>query len=209
MKFFKLLLIALLFIAMSEPKNPEPPTHRIVLMGDSITQGWPLTDPAFFEGKNFINKGIGGQTTPLMLERFKTDVIAFKPNIVVILAGTNDIAGNTGPMTLQMTFDNLVKMAAMAKANGIKVILCSLLPAKDFPWKRGLEPADKIIALNQMIKAYADKNKIVYADYYSVTVDKNKGLKKEFSGDGVHPNKKGYQAMEPVLEQALAAVSRK
>ncbi|MFT3794229.1 SGNH/GDSL hydrolase family protein [Flavobacterium sp.] len=209
MKKIQLLLILLLFTAMSEHDTPESSASRIVMMGDSITQGWPLTDPAFFEGKNITNKGIGGQTTPQMLARFEKDVLALRPKIVVIMAGTNDIAGNTGPMTLQMTLDNIVKMTEMAKANKIKVVLCSVLPANGFPWNRSIQPADKIIALNQMIKAYADKNKIVYADYYRVTVDQNKGLKKEFSGDGVHPNKKGYQAMEPVLERAIAAVSKK
>lgn len=207
----KMILVFLVwfFPIMTEFENPESPANRIVLMGDSITQGWPLAHPAFFEGKNFVNKGIGGQTTPQILERFKTDVIALKPKIVVLMAGTNDIARNTGPMTLQMTVDNIIKMATMAKANGIKVILCSVLPANGIPWNRTVQPADKIIALNQMIKAYADKNKIIYADYYSVTVDQNKGLKKEFSGDGVHPNKKGYQAMEPILEKAIATVLKK
>lgn len=197
----KLALVALLLIVMD-----ETPQQTIVLMGDSITQGWPLADPDFFTGKPYINKGIGGQTTPQMVARFRKDVIALKPKLVVIMAGTNDIAGNTGPMTLQMTMDNIVKMAEIAKANKIKVVLCSVLPAFDFPWKPGLQPAEKIMALNAMIQTYARKNKIVYADYYSVMADDRKGLPKKFSGDGVHPNKKGYRAMEPVLKKAIAQV---
>ena len=180
--------------------------HTILLMGDSITQGWPLADPVFFEGKNYINKGIGGQTTSQMLERFTNDVVSLKPKLVVILAGTNDIAGNSGPMTLEMTRDNIIAMATIAKANDIRVILCSLLPAFDYPWKPGMKPAKKIVALNEMIQAYAHQNHIVYADYYDTVVDENKGLKKEFSGDGVHPNQKGYRAMAPVLENAINQV---
>lgn len=184
----------------------QPNEKRILLLGDSITQAWPIADTVFFEGKNFVNKGIGGQTTPQMLERFARNVIAHRPHIVVILGGTNDIAGNTGHMTLEMTMRNLIEMTEMARANRIGVILCSVLPAVDYPWKPGMEPAEKIVALNRMIAAYAEENQVVYADYYTATVDGNKGLKKEFSGDGVHLNKKGYQAMAPVLENAIERV---
>jgi len=178
--------------------------NRIVLMGDSITEFWTKSDAAFFEDKPYlVNRGIGGQTTSQMLERFPQDVLALKPNVVVILAGTNDIAGNTGSISLNAIFKNIVKMAEMARSKKIEVVLCSVLPAAAFTWNPNVRPADKIIALNKMIKAYANKHKIAYADYFSVTVDNNKGLKKEFSGDGVHPNKKGYKAMEPVLEAAI------
>lgn len=178
----------------------------ILLLGDSITQAWPLADASFFEAGHFINKGIGGQTTTQMRERFACDVIANTPQIVAILGGTNDIAGNSGTMTPQQTMRNLIEMAEMAKANCISVILCSVLPTVDYPWNPGKEPAEKIVALNKKIADYAAQNQIVYADYYSVTVDGNKGLRKEFSGDGVHLNKKGYRAIAPVLEAAIAKI---
>ena len=178
-------------------------------MGDSITEFWTKSDAAFFEDKPYlVNRGIGGQTTSQMLKRFPQDVIALKPNVVVILAGTNDIAGNTGVISLKNIFKNIVKMAEMAQSKKIDVVLCSILPAAAFTWNPDMKPANKIIELNKMIKAYADKHKIAYADYFSVTVDKNNGLKKEFSGDGVHPNKQGYKAMEPVLEAAIKKTSK-
>jgi len=178
---------------------------RIVLMGDSITQGWSEANgnPAFFDGKPYINRGIGGQTTPQMLLRFRQDVIDLKPKIVVILAGTNDIAENTGPVTLKMIMDNIVSMAEIAQANNIKVMLCSVLPAYDYPWKHGMEPAGKIVALNSMIKAYADNHKIRYVDYFTAMKDERNGLKAAYSEDGVHPNKTGYQTMGPIMEKTI------
>ncbi len=177
--------------------------NRIVFMGNSITEGWINTDPDFFSGKSYVNRGISGQTTPQMLVRFRPDVINLKPAVVVILAGTNDIAGNTGPSTLEMIMDNLISMAELAKANKIKVVLSSVLPAFDYPWKPGMQPVEKIAALNAMIKNYADQNGIVYLDYYSAMADERKGLPKELSGDGVHPNKKGYDVMAPLAEVAI------
>lgn len=138
-----------------------------------------------------------------MLVRFRPDVINLKPALVVILAGTNDIAGNTGQSTLEMIMDNLISMCELAKANNIKVVLSSVLPAFDYPWKPNMEPAPKIVKLNEMIKKYADANGIVYLDYYSAMVDNRKGLPLELSGDGVHPNKKGYDIMEPLAEAAI------
>jgi lysophospholipase L1-like esterase len=182
---------------------PSSGEERVVFMGNSITQGWINTDPDFFAGKSYVNRGISGQTTPQMLVRFRPDVINLKPAVVVILAGTNDIAGNTGPSTLEMIMDNLISMAELAKANKIKVVLSSVLPAFDYPWKPGLEPAPKIVKLNEMIKTYAEKNNIVYLDYFSSTVDERKGLKKEYSADGVHPNLAGYKIMEPLVEAAI------
>jgi len=182
---------------------PSSGEKRVVFMGNSITQGWINTDPDFFAGKSYVNRGISGQTTPQMLVRFRPDVINLKPAVVVILAGTNDIAGNTGPSTLEMIMDNLISMAELAKANKIKVVLSSVLPAFDYPWKPGLEPAPKIIKLNEMIKNYAEKKNIVYLDYFSSTVDERKGLKKEYSADGVHPNLAGYKIMEPLVEAAI------
>jgi len=141
-----------------------------------------------------------------MLLRFRQDVIALKPAVVVILSGINDIAGNTGPSTLEMTTNNIISMAELAKANHIKVILCSVLPAFDFPWRKGLEPAEKVVKLNLMIKEYADANGILYLDYYSAMADEQKGMKAEYANDGVHPNKTGYQVMEPLVEKAIEKV---
>lgn len=190
--------------------TPSYGENRVVFMGNSITEGWINTDPDFFAGKDYVNRGISGQTTPQMLVRFRPDVINLKPAVVVILAGTNDIAGNTGPSTLEMILDNLISMVELAKANRIKVVLSSVLPAFDYPWKPGLEPAPKIVKLNEMIKTYAEKNDIVYLDYFSSTVDERNGLKKELSGDGVHPNMAGYKIMEPLAEAAIKkALSQK
>jgi lysophospholipase L1-like esterase len=139
-----------------------------------------------------------------MLVRFRPDVINLKPKVVVILAGTNDIAGNTGPSTLEMIEDNLASMSELGKENGIKVILSSVLPVYDYPWKPGIEPAEKIVVLNKWIKAYAFKNRIIYLDYYSSMVDERKGMKAAYSQDGVHPNKEGYKVMEVLAEKAIA-----
>lgn len=182
---------------------PSPDENRIVFMGNSITEGWGTIYPSFFSGKSYINRGISGQTTPQMLIRFRPDVINLKPKVVVILAGTNDIAGNTGPSTLEMIMDNIASMAELAMANHIKVILCSVLPVFDYPWKPGLNPAEKIVELNKMIKSYADKNGIIYLDYYTSMVDERKGLKKQYSEDGVHPNLDGYKIMSPLAEKAI------
>ncbi|MBX9807072.1 MAG: acylhydrolase, partial [Flavobacteriaceae bacterium] len=144
-----------------------------------------------------------------MLIRFRPDVIALKPSLVIIMAGINDIAGNTGPSTLEMITNNLFSMAELAKANHIKVILCSVLPAYDFPWNNGSFPAEKIITLNAMIKKYADANGILYLDYYSAMVNDQKGLNSAYSGDGVHPNKTGYEVMNPLVEKAISKVLSK
>lgn len=188
-------------IEVGLPKTNE---DRIVFMGNSITQGWGDRAPEFFNNTNYINRGIGGQTTPQMLLRFRQDVLKLYPKVVVILAGTNDIAGNTGPSTLEMIEDNLYSMAELAKAHNIEVVLCSLLPVFDYPWQTGLEPADKIIELNRRIKEYADKNGIVYADYFAAMVDERKGLKAEYTNDGVHPTQAGYEVMAPIAEKAIA-----
>ncbi len=172
-------------------------------MGDSITEFWSALCPEFFAGKPYINRGISGQTTPQMLIRFRADVIALKPTIVVLLAGANDIAGNTGPSTLEMILDNIISIAELAKANHIKMILCSLLPAYDFPWKTGSFPAEKMETFNAMLKKYADANDILYLDYYSAMVDEQNGLKTSYADDGVHPNKAGYEVMEPIVEKAI------
>ncbi|MEP2279654.1 SGNH/GDSL hydrolase family protein [Maribacter sp.] len=183
--------------------------NRVVFMGNSITIGWLNSRPEFFKGKPYINRGISGQTTPQMLIRFRQDVIELHPKVVTILAGTNDIAGNTGPSTLEMIMDNIKGMAELAHANGIKVILSSTLPAYDYPWKPGLEPSGKIIALNKMIKAYADAKGHIYLDYFSAMVDERNGLPKKYAADEVHPTVEGYKVMEPLVEAAIAEALNK
>jgi lysophospholipase L1-like esterase len=185
---------------LGDPKSGE---QRVVFMGNSITEGWGNLSPDFFKDKPYVNRGISGQTTPQMLIRFRADVINLKPSVVVILAGTNDIAGNTGPSTLEMIMDNLISMAQLAKANNFKVVLCSVVPAFDYPWKPGLNPAEKIFNLNKMIRQYCMENGITYADYFSAMVDERNGLKSELGYDGVHPNKAGYKVMEPICEEAI------
>ena len=188
-------------------KTIQPPAareKRVVFMGNSITEGWLRLDSAYFAAKPYINRGISGQTTPQMLLRFRPDVIDLKPAVVVILAGTNDIAGNTVPTTLETIMGNIASMAELAKAHKIKVVLSSVLPAFDYPWRLGLQPAEKIVALNAMIKDYAAKNGCVYLDYFSAMTDARHGLPKEISPDGVHPNLAGYKIMEPLAEKAIA-----
>jgi len=182
---------------------PDSTQQRVVFMGNSITEGWINMRPEFFEGKPYVNRGIGGQTTPQMLLRFRRDVIDLKPSAVVILAGINDIAGNTGPSTIDMIMDNLISMAELATANQIKVIFCSVLPAKDFPWRSGLEPAEKVIKLNTLLQSYAKEHNLVYVDYFSAMVDSSNGLREDLGYDGVHPNALGYSIMEPLVEKAL------
>jgi lysophospholipase L1-like esterase len=186
-------------------KPTAPGEKRVVFMGNSITEGWKKADSAFFTGRPYYDRGISGQTTPQMLVRFRPDVIDLKPAVVVILAGINDIAQNTGPITLEQTFGNIVSMAELAKANGIRVVLCSVLPAFDFPWRPGLQPAEKVVALNTMLKAYAAKKKLVYVDYFSAMVDGRNGLKAEYTYDGVHPTLAGYKVMAPLVEKGIAA----
>lgn len=188
---------------------PLPGQKRIVFMGDSITEFWSSICPHFFDGKPYINRGISGQTSPQMLIRFRSDVIALQPSIVLLLAGINDIAGNTGPSTLEMITNNIISMAELAKTNHIEVILCSVLPAFDFYWNPGSYPAEKIITLNTMIKKYADANRILYLDYYSAMVDDQKGLRADYSNDAVHPNKLGYEVMNPLAEEAITKVLSK
>ncbi len=190
----------------SELEIPGTGKYSIVFMGNSITEGWLKLRPGYFAGKNYINRGISGQTTPQMLLRFRQDVIDLNPSAVVILAGTNDIAGNTGPSTIEMITDNIFSMAELARAHNIKVFLCSVLPASDFPWRPGLEPAEKIVRLNTVLKAYAEENKIVYVDFFSAMANETKGMIHEYGRDGVHPNEAGYMLMEGLLEEAINRV---
>lgn len=191
--------------ANAELAPPAPNEKRVVFMGNSITEGWAPLFAQLFPGKPYVGRGISGQTTPQMLIRFRQDVIALKPAVVVILAGTNDIAGNTGPSTLEMIEDNLASMSELAQANGIRVVLCSVLPVFDYPWKPGLEPAPKIVALNAWIRTYAKAHNAQYADFHGAMADARQGLPKELAADGVHPNLAGYKIMGPIVEQAIAA----
>ncbi|MDG1192034.1 MAG: SGNH/GDSL hydrolase family protein [Flavobacteriaceae bacterium] len=179
---------------------------RVVFMGNSITIGWLQTHPDFFKNKPYVNRGISGQTTPQMLVRFRADVVDLDAAAVVLLAGTNDIAGNTGPVTLEMILDNIKSMTEIAQANDIKVILCSVLPAFDYPWRPGLEPNVKIPKLNKMIKRYAEESGAYYLDYFTALEDGNNGMIKEYTTDGVHLTLEGYQVMEPLVENALQKV---
>lgn len=182
---------------------PEKNEKRVVFFGNSITEGWPHAHPEFFAGKPYLNRGISGQTTPQMLIRFRQDVVALQPAVVVILAGTNDIAGNTGPTTLEAIFGNIASMAEIAQANGIRVVISSVLPVADYPWAPGLEPAEKIVRLNAMLKEYATQNDCVYLDYHSAMKDGRGGLPAKLAYDGVHPTLEGYMAMELLVERAI------
>jgi len=182
---------------------------RVVFMGNSITQNWETILPEFFKGKSYINRGISGQTTPQMLIRFRPDVIDLKPKVVIILAGINDIAENTGPSSVKMISDNIISMAELAKVNGIDVIISSILPAKDISWRPRVNPQSKISAVNKIIEQYAKENGIIYLDYYSSMVDKNNGLKTNYGSDSVHPNKKGYKIMSVLAEKAIFKILNK
>lgn len=195
----------------AENKKVESPLKnetRVVFMGNSIFEGWIRLRPEFFSGKPYFDRGISGQTTPQMLLRMYDDVIALQPDIMVLKAGINDIAENNAPYNPAHTLDNIKAMAQLGRFNKIKVILCSVLPASDFKWRPGLEPADKVIALNQAIKQFATENKFYYLDLYSSVVDENKGMKKEFASDGVHPTVEGYKVMEPLIEEAIRKVKK-
>lgn len=180
---------------------PAPGEKRVVFMGDSITEGWHLDKD--FPGKPYINRGISGQTTPQMLIRFRQDVIHLQPRVVVILAGTNDIAGNTGPETLEQIEDNLASMTDLATANHIRVVLCSVLPAVDYWWHHGVQPAPKIDTLNAWIQQYAAQKHYVYVDFHSAMKDAEDGLPKNLSPDGVHPNEAGHAIMDPLVEAGI------
>jgi lysophospholipase L1-like esterase len=194
--------------ADAQVQPPAAGENRVVFMGDSITDGWGHNEK-FFPGKPYINRGISGQTTPQMLIRFRPDVIALKPKAVVILAGTNDISGNTGPSTLEAIEDNLASMAELAKANGVRVVLASLLPVCDYiKPQTNRRPPEQIIALNAWMKDYAAKNGLVYLDYYSAMLDDKKMFKQDLTRDGLHPNDAGYAIMAPLAEKAIAEALR-
>jgi lysophospholipase L1-like esterase len=179
---------------------------RVIFYGDSITDAWPLAK--YFPGKPYINRGISGQTTPQMLVRFRQDVINLHPNAVVILAGTNDLAQNTGEESLEQIIGYITSICELASANRIKVVVASVLPVLDYPWRPGLQPASQVKALNEKLSDYASKNKLVFLDYYSAMVDSNLAMKPELSKDGVHPNAAGYAIMAPLAEMAIGKALR-
>ena len=182
---------------------------RVVFMGNSITEGWKRHRPDFFIDNPFVCRGISGQTTPQMLLRFRQDVVALNPTAVVILAGTNDIAGNTGPASLDMIMDNIKSMTEIALQNNIKVVHCSVLPAYDFPWRPGQEPAPKVTQLNDMLKAYSQSVDAVFVDYHTTMKDDRDGLKLSYGADGIHPNADGYKVMEGLVLKGIAKAMSK
>lgn len=187
------------------PTDPQ----RVVFIGNSITEYWRIADPGLFAGHN-VDRGISGQTTPQTLVRFMADVVALKPAVVHIWTGTNDIAGNGGPTTLQTIEDNIRAMVAIARANHIAVVLATVSPAKDFGWRPGLDPAPQIVALNRWLGAFAADNGCAFADYFTALSDGAGGMQPRYSHDGVHPNRLGYAAIRPIAERAIAdAFSRR
>ena len=219
----KILILPMLFIALSlyaqqkdwaqfyryEGKNDSLVTcPNVVFMGNSITDCWADTVPAFFANNNFVGRGISGQVSSQMLVRFQEDVINLKPQVVVILCGTNDIAENNGPITHEHILQNIKSMCDLARFHRIKPVVCSTLPANRFKWRPDLQPAQDIIKLNEMIKAFAKENKIPYVDYYSALVDDQGGLPAKYSKDGVHPNPDGYTVMEGVILPILKKLVR-
>jgi lysophospholipase L1-like esterase len=184
-------------------KPTEKNEKRVVFMGNSITEFWGSFSDFFSLNKGYINRGISGQTTPQMLLRFRQDVIELSPSTVVILAGINDIAQNTGPSSTEMIANNIFSMAELAKVNNIEVILCSVLPAEKFSWSANIEPTKIVIELNEKIKNYAVKNQITYVNYFDEMKNKSNGMKKELAEDGIHPNSKGYTVMEEILNIKL------
>lgn len=186
---------------LGEPAGGE---QRVVFLGDSITDGWGRLHGSFFPGKPYVNRGISGQTTPQMVLRMQQDVIALHPAAVVILAGINDIAGNTGPESLETMEENFRTMVSLAKAQHIRVVLSSVLPASYFPWRKGVDPTAEVVALNEWLQGYAAKEGLVYLNYYPALVDNVGGMRPELAADkAVHPNDAGYAVMMPIAQAAV------
>ena len=195
--------------AAANQRLPPPVVGRprVVLLGNSITEGWPKADSAFFKSGPYelIGRGISGQVSAQMLVRFRQDVLRLHPQVVVVLAGINDIAENTGPYNPQATLDNIESMAQLAQANGVRVVLASVLPAAEFRWRKGLEPAPKVVALNEQLKIVVARQRYTYLDYHAALADAQQGLPAAYAADGVHPILAGYRVMEPLLLRAVAA----
>ncbi|MGK6343715.1 SGNH/GDSL hydrolase family protein [Chryseobacterium sp. DT-3] len=179
----------------------------VVFMGNSITEGWVKTHPEFFSKNNYTGRGIGGQTSSQMLLRFQNDVVALKPKLVIINAGTNDIAQNTGTYDQDFTFNNIKAMADIARSNGIKVIIASVLPAAAFPWRKEItDVSQKVDALNSRLKQYSLSNKLIFVDYNTAMRNEKGGMREGLSKDGIHPESAGYNIMEPLIKSAVNKV---
>lgn len=184
--------------------------ERVVFLGSSIFEFWKQKDPEYFKRNPYIDRGISGQISPQLLIRFRQDVINLKPKAVIILAGSNDLAGNKGHVSNETVLNNIKSMAELAKKNHIKVILCKYLPIYEYPWNKNLKGvADQIISLNDEIVAYAKANRFTILDYWTPLVDERNGQKAEYTDDGVHPNLAGYKVMETVTEQAIDKILRR
>lgn len=188
----------------AENKTLEKNENRIVFLGSSIIENWKKLVPEFFSNKNYINRGISGQISPQLLIRFRQDVIDLHPKAVIILAGSNDISNSTGHVTNEVIMNNIASMVELAKVHGIKVILCKYVPIYEYPWRKGIEPAAKIISLNEQIVKYARENHCIILDYFTPLADSRNGQKPELTIDGVHPNAAGYKLLEKVTEEAIA-----
>ncbi|RYG27565.1 MAG: acylhydrolase [Chitinophagaceae bacterium] len=188
---------------------PASGEKRVVFLGSSIFENWSMLEPSFWKNKSYVNRGISGQISPQLLVRFKQDVINLKPAVVIILAGSNDISGSTGHVTNERILNNIGAMAELATANRIRVIVCAYLPVFDYPWRKGIEPARKIIALNKEIKKFVERNRLTLLDYFTPFADERNGQQQALSLDGVHPNQAGYKAMAPVTEKAIRSALQK
>ena len=187
--------------------NEESNKDRIVLIGDSITEGWSLMDPDFFRNNNLINRGIGGQTSPQMLIRFKQDAVHLKPKLIIINAGTNDIAANTGPATPEMIIDNITSMAEIGLKSSINIALSTILPVDRYDWNETIKDAPEMVSkVNSSLKKYSDDNNLIFIDYYSSLVNKNRGMDTSYANDGVHPTKEGYDVMAIVLKNTFTGI---
>jgi len=198
------IFIVLFSLIVMMPKSSTSNMKKIVLIGDSITESWKGYSPEFFaENPYLINKGVGGETTPQILDRFNSDVVSLEPEFVIILAGINDIAQNTGYISVSETFANIVSMVEIANSHNISPILCSVLPASKIVWKPEIKSADLVIELNEKLKKHCIKNNMVYVDYFSSMVGEKKELRSDLTYDGVHPDKKGYLIMEKILLETI------
>ncbi len=191
-----------------EVREKQKGELRVVFLGDSIFEGWSVARPDFFKDKPYFNRGISGQVTAQMLLRFQEDVANLKPDVLVLKAGINDIAENAGVYDQEKTLNNIKSIVQLAKANKIKVVLCSVLPANRFVWRPALTPADKVIDLNTALQAYAKQENVLYLDLYAAVVDDKKGIKSAYANDGVHPTVEGYKVLEPLVEQSISKVKK-